>query len=446
MKKFAKRIAAAALVLMMAVGALTGCNQQASEQSQTLLFTYDGREVYLDEAWTYAKIAQVTYENAYASLFGDEMWTMQVSVDEAGNPVDFQEMVKGSIISQIKQVIILVNKAEELGISLTAEEKAEAKEAAQLFCDKSEGKAILEECGSDKALIETIYMENALASKVQKEAVKDVDKNVSDDEARQTTVYKLVFGLTTTDDEGSTVDMTDAEKADQLAKAQDALAQIQAGSTTIEKLAESLSLTSTAEETYGAGESAGGEEFEAAMAALKDGDVAAEVLETTEGYVVAKLVAYTDEEATAAEKENIIAEREYNLFLEVYDEWSKELEDGWNYAEDVNAEAWAKVLFVERKALLTDASLTAEDGDTLNIDYVGTIDGVEFDGGNTEGAGTDLTIGSGAYIDDFEQQLIGAHPGDTVEVNVTFPEDYGMDELNGKDAVFTVTVNGIYED
>ena len=93
----------------------------------------------------------------------------------------------------------------------------------------------------------------------------------------------------------------------------------------------------------------------------------------------------------------------------------------------------------------TDSSLTVEDGDTVNIDYVGSIDGVEFDSGNTQGNGTDLTIGSGRYIDDFEEQLIGAHPGDEVEVTVTFPDDYGNDELNGKEAVFDVTVNGIYQ-
>lgn len=92
-----------------------------------------------------------------------------------------------------------------------------------------------------------------------------------------------------------------------------------------------------------------------------------------------------------------------------------------------------------------DTSLTVEDGDTVNIDYVGTVDGVEFEGGSTDGNGTDLVIGSGDYIDDFENQLIGSHPGDTVEVQVTFPDDYGNEELNGKDAVFTVTVNGIYE-
>lgn len=95
--------------------------------------------------------------------------------------------------------------------------------------------------------------------------------------------------------------------------------------------------------------------------------------------------------------------------------------------------------------VLTDTSLTVEDGDTVNIDFVGSIDGVEFEGGSTEGTGTDLVIGSGSYIDDFEEQLIGAHPGDTVDVYVTFPEDYGDEELNGKEALFVVTINGIYE-
>ena len=95
--------------------------------------------------------------------------------------------------------------------------------------------------------------------------------------------------------------------------------------------------------------------------------------------------------------------------------------------------------------LSTDTSLTVADGDTVNIDYVGTVDGVEFDGGSTNGTGTDLVIGSGSYIDDFEDQLIGAHPGDEVQVEVTFPDDYGSQDLAGKDAVFAVTVNGIYQ-
>ena len=93
----------------------------------------------------------------------------------------------------------------------------------------------------------------------------------------------------------------------------------------------------------------------------------------------------------------------------------------------------------------TDKSLVVADGDTVNIDYVGSVDGVEFAGGSTNGAGTSLTIGSGSYIDDFEEQLIGHNVGDEVDVNVTFPENYGNEELSGKDALFKVVINGIYD-
>lgn len=109
--------------------------------------------------------------------------------------------------------------------------------------------------------------------------------------------------------------------------------------------------------------------------------------------------------------------------------------------EDMNADIDS--LLSQHKVANTDSALTAADGDTLNIDYVGTVDGVEFEGGSTNGAGTDLTLGSGSYVDDFEEQLIGSHPGDQVIVKVTFPEDYSSEDLQGKDAVFAVTVNSI---
>ncbi|NLB29835.1 MAG: hypothetical protein GX823_06420 [Clostridiales bacterium] len=86
-----------------------------------------------------------------------------------------------------------------------------------------------------------------------------------------------------------------------------------------------------------------------------------------------------------------------------------------------------------------------EDGDTVNIDYVGSIDGIEFSGGSTGGAGTEVIIGVSQYIDDFLEQIIGHMPGETFDVNVTFPEDYGNEDLNGKDALFVTTVNYISE-
>ncbi|MCL1829160.1 MAG: FKBP-type peptidyl-prolyl cis-trans isomerase [Oscillospiraceae bacterium] len=85
-------------------------------------------------------------------------------------------------------------------------------------------------------------------------------------------------------------------------------------------------------------------------------------------------------------------------------------------------------------------------GDTVNIDYVGSTGGVEFVGGSTGGMGTDVTIGVTNYIDDFLEQLIGRMPGETLNVEVTFPVDYHAAELRGADAVFVTTVNYIAEE
>ncbi len=111
---------------------------------------------------------------------------------------------------------------------------------------------------------------------------------------------------------------------------------------------------------------------------------------------------------------------------------------------DEQVESDISDLLAEYPLLQTDTSLEIADGDEVNIDYVGSIDGEEFDGGSSDGAGYDLTIGSGTFIDDFEEQLIGAHPGDDVTVEVTFPDDYSSEDLAGKDAEFAVTINGIY--
>ena len=86
----------------------------------------------------------------------------------------------------------------------------------------------------------------------------------------------------------------------------------------------------------------------------------------------------------------------------------------------------------------------AQDGDVVNIDYVGLKDGEAFDGGSAEGY--DLTLGSGTFIDGFEDGLIGANTGDEVSLNLTFPEDYGNADLAGQDVVFEVTVNSIQEE
>lgn len=90
-----------------------------------------------------------------------------------------------------------------------------------------------------------------------------------------------------------------------------------------------------------------------------------------------------------------------------------------------------------------NSKLKVEDKDIVNIDYVGTIDGKEFEGGKA--AGTNLVIGSNTFIDGFEKQLIDQKVGETVAVKVTFPKDYKDATLQNKKAVFEVKINGIMD-
>ena len=110
-------------------------------------------------------------------------------------------------------------------------------------------------------------------------------------------------------------------------------------------------------------------------------------------------------------------------------------------------------------SLLDQHSTTAEvtgraaaNGDTVTIDYAGTVDGVAFTGGTY--SGYSLKLGSGTFIDGFEDQIVGHNVGDTFDVKVTFPEGYSDSTdaegntlvLSGKEAVFSVTLNGISEE
>ena len=99
--------------------------------------------------------------------------------------------------------------------------------------------------------------------------------------------------------------------------------------------------------------------------------------------------------------------------------------------------------FINRATRMVTVERAAENGDTVVIDFEGFLDGKPFDGGKAEGHS--LELGSGSFIPGFEEQLVGTKAGDEKELNVTFPEDYGNEDLNGKEAVFETTLNYIKE-
>lgn len=109
-------------------------------------------------------------------------------------------------------------------------------------------------------------------------------------------------------------------------------------------------------------------------------------------------------------------------------------------AKEVNEKLTAEL---EKNARVVDVDREIKKDDIANIDFVGSVDGVEFEGG--KGEDYPLTIGSGTFIPGFEDQLIGHKAGETVDVKVTFPENYGAKDLAGKEALFVTTIKTVKE-
>ena len=141
----------------------------------------------------------------------------------------------------------------------------------------------------------------------------------------------------------------------------------------------------------------------------------------------------TDTDTAQTEEVSTEAETEENTETE---------EEGTGESAEVTTADLMKDIDVEKCVTLGQykEGREAQEGDTVNIDYVGRIDGEEFEGGSDTGA--DLLLGSGQFIEGFEDGLIGATAGETRVLDLTFPSDY-TEELSGKDVEFTVTVNAV---
>ena len=393
-------------------------------------------------------------------------------------------------------------KAADYDVELTDEDEKAIAEAAASFMEANS-----EETIADLAVTEDqvkTYLElQTYKQKIHDPIIADVDKNVSDEEAQQSSFEYVSV---------STADLSDDEIKEKKEDAQKILDGLKADpdgdfseiAKSVDDSYSSLSGTFDANETSededtddedaddGSSSYSGTypEEVIDVLRTLDDGEVASDIIETDTAYYVVKLDKKDDEEATETKKESIISTREQTLYTDTTEKWLDDADikeekkvlktlkvtDNHKYVaptatpapteeaaetEEVTetpeadatetpevteaADTTTTPEATEAPSYSTDTSLTVKDGDTVNIDYVGKIDGTAFDGGSTNGHGTDLEIGSGSYIDDFEDQLVGAHPGDEVEVTVTFPDDYGAADLAGKEAVFDVTVNGIYE-
>lgn len=502
MKEMTKKTAVVAMAGIMAAGMLTGCGEKKLDGSKTVA-TVDGTKIPLGVVSLSVREGQMQTEAMYRSYMGGSDFDIWDTEAEKGKT--YGEQAVEESLKDVELMYIMKAKAADYDVELTDEDEKAIAEAAASFMEANS-----EETIADLAVTEDqvkTYLElQTYKQKIHDPIVADVDKNVSDEEAQQSSFEYVSV---------STADLSDDEIKEKKEDAQKILDGLKADpdgdfseiAKSVDDSYSSLSGTFDANETSededtddedaedaddGSSSYSGTypEEVIDVLRTLDDGEVASDIIETDTAYYVVKLNKKDDEEATETKKESIISTREQTLYTDTTEKWLDDADikeekkvlktlkvtDNHKYVaptatpapteeaaetEEVTetpeadatetpevteaADTTTTPEATEAPSYSTDTSLTVKDGDTVNIDYVGKIDGTAFDGGSTNGQGTDLEIGSGSYIDDFEDQLVGAHPGDEVEVTVTLPDDYGAADLAGKEAVFDVTVNGIYE-
>ena len=474
MKEMTKKTAVVAMAGIMAAGMLTGCGEKKLDGSKTVA-TVDGTKIPLGVVSLSVREGQMQTEAMYRSYMGGSDFDIWDTEAEKGKT--YGEQAVEESLKDVELMYIMKAKAADYDVELTDEDEKAIAEAAASFMEANS-----EETIADLAVTEDqvkTYLElQTYKQKIHDPIIADVDKNVSDEEAQQSSFEYVSV---------STADLSDDEIKEKKEDAQKILDGLKADpdgdfseiAKSVDDSYSSLSGTFDANETSededtddedaddGSSSYSGTypEEVIDVLRTLDDGEVASDIIETDTAYYVVKLDKKDDEEATETKKESIISTREQTLYTDTTEKWLDDADikeekkvlktlkvtDNHKYVaptatpapteeaaetEEVTetpeadatetpevteaADTTTTPEATEAPSYSTDTSLTVKDGDTVNIDYVGKIDGTAFDGGSTNGQGTDLEIGSGSYIDDFEDQLVGAHPGDEVEVRERF--------------------------
>lgn len=300
--------------------AMSGCGKETVlDGTETAATLDDTVNMTLGEFNLMLRYQQAQMESTYASLFG----TTNFYGQDSGTGTTYGETAKESLLEQFQELYVLEAEAPNYGVELTDEEKAAITEAAVQFVEDNTEKT-RNALGADQASVERLLTLATIQDKMYDVLTADVDTEVSDEEAAQKRISYVFVSTqgTEVDEEGNTVELTEEEKQavrdrlqavlDDAAESGDLAAAIEAAN---EEAGEDEQISSATEITYGADTTTVADVVKEAADQLSDGEIAP-IVETDTGYYGVQMLSTYDEEATAAEKENIIQERRNTLYQE----------------------------------------------------------------------------------------------------------------------------------
>ena len=358
MRKMNKKITCAILAATMLGTCLTGCTKSKPVDGTQIVLTVDEHEVTLGMAHLMLRENQASsedYMELLAQYYGGTASDYQIWDDLVeGKTITYGQQQKENVMGTLCELYAIKNHAKDYDIVLTEEENQKIAAAAAQFM-KDNTPETIEALGVAESDIVT-YLELAtIRAKIFEPVVADVDRNVTDKEANQTTVtFAAISTLgTQKDKDGKTIALTDAQKAEKKALMEKLIDAINkekdVAKADISKIAKEISKDITVTtHTYTTSEAKDqyivNEVVWKAVEDMKDGEVCDKVLEATNSYYIVRLDAAVDEEKTETKKEEIIAKRESDKFSETVEKWVKETK------ASVKHDVWAQVQLTDRQS------------------------------------------------------------------------------------------------
>ena len=339
-RRYAAAIAAAA-ALILCMGIITGCGSSEESGTKVVLTTgFEKNEVFriesiscrLPEIMVYLTNAQ----NQYESVYGSEIWEANVE------GVTLEQNVKDTALARIAQIKTMNLLAEEHGVELSQQEKDLAAQAAKAYYG-SLNETERELMGVTEETVAGLYSEYALANKVYNFIIRDINPEISDDEARTITVQHVLIKTYALDGTGERIGYTDSAKADAYARAEEVLKLAREG-TDFEELIEKYSEDNKGTYSFGKGDME--QPFEEASFNLETGEISS-IVETKFGYHVIKCISTFDRAETDANKVKIVEQRKKEVFGQEYDTFVGTL------MRNLNEDLWNSVSFIHNQEVTT---------------------------------------------------------------------------------------------
>ena len=322
-------MAAALLTVLLLL--LSGCMDSLKGSKVVLTTGFEKNEVFriedmsctLPEAMVYL----INTKNRYESVYGREIWN--VSLDG----VTLEENIKETVLAQLAQQKTMNLLARQNGVALSEEEEARVMQAAETYFQSlsEEEKSALQITVKD---VEELYREYALARKVYQYIIKDINPEISDDEARTITVQYIYFRICVLDGTGKKIEYSEEEKQEVLRKAEEVRFQLKNEEADFEELI--LKYSDSEEGTCSFGKGEKDQAFEDAAFNLETDEIS-DIVETPDGYYLIKCISTFNRTETDANKVKIVEKRREEVFGQEYEDFVAAL------TRNLNEDLWQSV-------------------------------------------------------------------------------------------------------